>query len=89
VAKADQFNFNNVPQQVSQTFDGLSLTVKVATKDGASWATVSAQGSNDMTKAEAGKINARVNGWAFKLPEMKVRQFIAARETLLKPLTEK
>jgi hypothetical protein len=89
VAKADGFDFSKAPQQVSNTFDGLNLTVKIASKDGASWATVTAAGSNDMTRAEAEKINARVMGWAFKLPESKVTQFIAARETLLKPLPGK
>ena len=86
IAKADQFDFNRVPQQVSNTFDGLSITVKVATKDGASWATVSAMGTTPMTEQEAMTINARVNGWAFKLPASKVQQFVASRETLLKPL---
>jgi len=85
VSKADGFDFSKAPQQVTNTFDGLNLTVKIATKDGASWATVSAAGTNDMAKAEAERINARVNGWAFKLPESKVRQFAATRETLLKP----
>lgn len=85
VAKADQFNFDRVPQQISQTFDGLNLTVKIATKDGKSWATVTAAGTNDMTREEATKINARIGGWAFQIPESKVTQFISPRETLLKP----
>lgn len=85
VAKADQFNFDRVPQQVSQTFDGLNLTVKIATKDGKNWATVTAAGTTDMTREEAEKINARVGGWAFQIPDSKVTQFISPRETLLKP----
>jgi hypothetical protein len=85
VAKSDGIDFSKAPTHMTNTFDGLSLTVKVAMKDGAAWATVSASGSNDMTRDEAMKINARVGGWAFKLPEMKVTQFTAARETLLKP----
>jgi Domain of unknown function (DUF4340) len=85
VAKTDGLNFNNVPQQVSQTFDGLNLTVKIATKDGKSWASVTAAGTNDMTREEATKINARVSGWAFQIPDSKVTQFVSPRETLLKP----
>jgi Domain of unknown function (DUF4340) len=85
VAKADQFNFDRVPQQVSQTFDGLNLTVKIATKDGKNWASVTAAGTDDMTREEATKINARVSGWAFQIPESKVTQFVSPRETLLKP----
>jgi Domain of unknown function (DUF4340) len=85
VAKADQFNFARAPQWVGSTFDGLNLTVKIASKGAERWATVSAMATDPMVQAEADAINARVNGWAFKLPESKVTQFLATRETLLKP----
>ena len=85
VAKADQFDFSKAPQSVFSTFDGLSITVKVASKGTERWASVSAAGSDDKSRDEAMKLNAAVNGWAFKLPEAKVQQILATRETLLKP----
>ena len=85
VAKANPADFANVPQSVTHTFDGLDITVKIATKGMDHWAIVSAAGTTPMTQSEAVAINARLNGWAFKLPEDKVQQFTASRETLLKP----
>jgi hypothetical protein len=38
-----------------------------------------------MEQAEADALNAKVGGWAYKLPEMKMDQIVATRETLLKP----
>jgi len=85
VAKADQFDFTKAPQSVTHTFDGLDITVKIATKDKDHWAVISAAGNNPMTQSEAAMINARLKDWAFKLPDMKMEQFVATRETLLKP----
>ena len=86
VGKAAQFDFSKAPQSVFHTFDGLDLTVKIATKDKDNWAIVTAMASNPMVQAEAAAINARLNGWAFKLPEERVMQILATRETLLRPL---
>src|SRR5205814_10533634 len=83
VAKAGQFDFSKAPQSVFSTFDGLSITVKIATKGMDRWATVTAAGSDDKSREEAMKLNAVVMGWAFKLPESKAQQILAARETLL------
>jgi len=88
-AKADQFDFSKAPQSVEHTFDGLDLTVKIATKGMEHWATVTAAGANPAAQTEAAKINASIGGWAFKLPDDKVTQFISDRETLLKPVDEK
>ncbi len=85
VAKANQFDFTKTPQSVFNTFDGLAITVKIATKGMDHWATVSASGSNPMAQEEATKLNAAVNGWAFKLSDSKTQQILATRETLLKP----
>ena len=86
VAKADQFDFTKAPQSVEHTFDGLDLTVKIVAKGTEHWATVAASASDPKAQDEAAKINASLGGWAFKLPDDKVQQFIADRETLLKPL---
>ena len=48
------------------------------------WATVTANATNPMVQAEATAINARLGGWAFKLPDFKVTQFTATRDSLLK-----
>jgi hypothetical protein len=85
VAKADPADYAKAPQSLFNTFDGLAITVKIATKGMDHWATVSAAGSNPMAQEEATKLNGAVNGWAFKLPESKVQQILATRETLLKP----
>ena len=85
IGKADQFDFSKAPQSVFHTFDGLDVTVKIATKGMDHWATISAAGMNPATQTEATAINARLNGWAFKLPEMKMEQIVPAREVLLKP----
>jgi hypothetical protein len=85
VAKADQFDFSKAPQSVTHTFDGLDVTVKIATKGMDRWATIAAAGTNPMRQTEAMGINARLSGWAFKLAPEKADQFLATRETLLKP----
>jgi hypothetical protein len=88
VAKAGDFDFSKASQSVTNTFDGLDLTTKIATKGMDHWATVTANATNPMVQAEATAINARVGGWAFKLPDFKVTQFTATRDSLLKPLGE-
>lgn len=85
VAKADTLDFSKAAQSVTHTFDGLDVTVKVSTKDKEHWATINAAGTTPMTQNEAMQINAKVGGWAFKLQDSKADQFVATRETLLKP----
>ncbi len=86
VAKADQINFTGAPTTVFNTFDGLNITVQVASRGMERWATVSAQATNPMVQAEADSINARNRGWAYKIEEFKANQITATRETLLKPV---
>src|SRR5262249_15595014 len=50
VAKADQFDFSKGPQSVTHTFDGLDITVKIATKGQENWATISAAATNPMVQ---------------------------------------
>jgi len=85
VDKAGSFDFSKAPQSVFHTFDGLDVTVKIATKGMDHWATIAAVGMNPATQTEATAINARLNGFAFKLPEMKMEQIVSPREVLLKP----
>ena len=85
VAKADTVDFSKAAQSVTHTFDGLDVTVKIADKGMEKWATITAESTNPMTQNEAMAINARLGGWAFKLQQSKADQFVATRETLLKP----
>jgi hypothetical protein len=71
---------------VFNTFDGLNITVQVATRGMERWATVSAQATDPMVQAEADSINTRNRGWAYRIDEFKANQVVATRETLLKPV---
>jgi hypothetical protein len=86
VAKADTINFMNAPQTVFNTFDGLNITVRVATRGTERWATISAEATNPMVQGEADALNARNNGWAYRIDDFKANQIVAARETLLRPM---
>lgn len=86
VAKEDQFNFAKAPQSATHTFDGLDIVVQIATKGTDHWARITAAAINPKVQAEVDKLNATFGGWAFKLPDDKVNQLIADRETLLKPV---
>ena len=71
---------------VTKTFDGLTVTVNVIRQGLDFWATVSAEGSSPDARNEAMQINARANGWAYKLPAFKGQQFMTPVESLLKPI---
>jgi hypothetical protein len=86
VVRADTINFMNAPQTVFSTFDGLNITVRVATRGMEKWATVSAEATNPMVQGEADSINARNLGWAYRIDDFKASQVGATRETLLKPV---
>jgi hypothetical protein len=76
----------NAPQTVFNTFDGLNITVRVATRGTERWATVSAEATTPMVQGEADAINARNNGWAYRIDDVKANQIVATRETLLRPM---
>jgi hypothetical protein len=76
-----------IAQHVTKTFDGLTVTVRIVDKGGAKWAAVTAQATAPAVQAEAAAINARAQGWAFKLPDYKYNMFSATLETLLKQPT--
>lgn len=79
------FDFaHSVASHVTKTFDGLVVTVRIVEKDG-HWATISAAATQPAAQAAAAAINARTNGWAFKLPDYKYTMFAAPLDTLLKP----
>lgn len=90
---------NGNPVTEAATFDGLRVTASFAEQDGATWARfaakfeappepVKAEGetklkSADEVQKEAEAINARVGGWAYKLPTYKVETLRRKLDDLL------
>jgi len=90
-APARDFDFSGATRVVTRTFDGLVVSVRVIKQGEDFWATVSAEavpGKEDAA-AEARKIDAKADGWAYKLPAYKGQQFMTSLESLLKPLAVK
>ncbi|MGH6888763.1 MAG: DUF4340 domain-containing protein [Rhizomicrobium sp.] len=91
VRPAREFDFSDtahVARTVAHTFDGLVVTVHTIQKGQDYWATISAEGEPGKPQAQqqARTIDARVSGWAYKLPIYKGRQLMTTLENLLKPL---
>jgi hypothetical protein len=86
IRRSTDFDFADGARLTVHTFDGLSVTVNLVTQDNTTWARVFAEaqpGSPGAAK-EAVSINARTEGWAFKLPAYKATAFAPALESLLK-----
>jgi hypothetical protein len=85
--RASQLDFGKATQLVIKTFDGLSVTVKTIKTDSGTWATVHADAApgNAERAREAREIDARADGWAYKLADFKGSQFTTPLESLLKP----
>lgn len=91
VRPARDLDFTNSTRVVTRTFDGLVVAVHVIQQGNDYWATVRAeavQGRED-AEAEARKIDAKADGWAYKLPAYKGQQFMTSLESLLKPKSAK
>lgn len=87
VAPRGTFDFSNGARIVTRTFDGLVVAVEAVREGDAVWARLTASaapGANDAAK-EARAINAKVYGWAFRLPEAEASAFTATLESLLAP----
>lgn len=85
---AGGFDFSKATRLVTRTFDGLMVLVRTIKQGQDYWAAISAQappGKPAIAK-EAGAINAKTAGWAYKLPADKGQQVTAGLETMLKPL---
>ncbi|HEX2594584.1 MAG TPA: DUF4340 domain-containing protein [Rhizomicrobium sp.] len=84
---ASGFDFGKAGRLVTKTFDGLIVTVSTIKTDSGYWAIVSADIAPGKTSAakEAGDINTRARGWAYKLADFKGAQFTTPLENLLKP----
>ncbi|HEV2672964.1 MAG TPA: DUF4340 domain-containing protein [Aliidongia sp.] len=55
-----------------ETFDGLALDLTLVDQDGATWVKFAAKGTGDGAKA-AEEIAQRTNGWAYKIPDARVK----------------
>jgi hypothetical protein len=90
-APARDFDFTDATRVVTRTFDGLVVSVRVIQQVNDYWATISASAvaGKDDAAAEARKIDAKADGWAYKLPAYKGQQFMTSLESLLKPLAAK
>lgn len=87
VKPAKVLDFANATKLVTKTFDGLAVTtdiLHVGTEYWAQFGAMSMVNTPDIGK-QARIINARVNGWAYKLPDYKGAQFLTPLESLLKP----
>ena len=87
VKPAREIDFANPVRLTVRTFDGLSLNLEIAHKGEDYWVEVAAtdlSSKPDIAK-EARTIDARANGWAFKVAGFKGGQLTATLESLLKP----
>jgi hypothetical protein len=85
--RASELDFSKPTQLVIKTFDGLTVTVNTIKTNAGNWATVradAAPGNTERAK-EARDIDARADGWAYKLADFKGAQFTTPLENLLKP----
>lgn len=55
-----------------ETFDGLALDVTLVDQDGATWVKFAAKGTGDAAKP-ADEITGRTAGWAYKIPDARVK----------------
>jgi hypothetical protein len=81
-------DFGDAARLITKTFDGLTVTVETLKSGGDYWATISAESAPGKPDAarEAREINARVNGWAYKLPPQEGQLFTTTLDNLLKPV---
>lgn len=88
IKPAQNFDFSNAARVVTRTFDGLTVTAKVIAQGADYWVHLEAAGAPNNPKArdEARAIDARADGWAYKLPAYKGQQFMTTLDSLLKPL---
>ncbi|HEY4125565.1 MAG TPA: DUF4340 domain-containing protein [Rhizomicrobium sp.] len=91
IKPAQGFNFAAATRVVTRTFDGLTITVQVIADGPDHWARISAEAAPGKPAAEkeARTIDARTDGWAYKLPAYKGQQFMTTLDSLLKPIGAK
>jgi hypothetical protein len=86
VAPASQIDFSKAAHLSAHTFDMQNVRIDAVAANGAVWIRVSAQadpGTPTMQRQEAGMINARAAGWAYKLSADKGRLLMMTRDELM------
>jgi hypothetical protein len=72
---------------VTKTFDGMSITADVVKIGTEYWAQFGAMSlvADPAIGREARGFNARVSGWAYRLPDYKGAAFMTTLDSILKP----
>lgn len=74
---------------VFKTFDGLQVEVTGHTEAKDHYIDVSATATGKAAEAEAQRINARVQGWDYEIPDYRYDEIFQSMDGLLKPLSAK
>jgi len=88
VMPAGAIDLTETASIVTDTFDGLSVIVRVVRMGDAHWAILAAEPlaeAEDDVVVEALGINQVAQGWAFLLPEFTAQTFLTTRDSLLAP----
>jgi Domain of unknown function (DUF4340) len=83
VRKAQDVPQSQVSHAVYHTFDGLDLDLAGRKDQSHSLLAISVRSSNKQTEAEAAKLNARLQGWEFEIPDYKYTAIFTPLEDLL------
>ncbi|HVU19973.1 MAG TPA: DUF4340 domain-containing protein [Rhizomicrobium sp.] len=87
VRPAKDLDFSGAVRTVTKTFDGMSITsdvVKIGTEYWAQFGAMSLVADPAIGR-EARGFNARVSGWAYRLPDYKGAAFMTTLDSILKP----
>ena len=82
-------DFGAASHDVGNGFDGLVITVDIAPKGKDLWGRLTAStaaGASAEAVKDAGEINAKVGGWAYKIPAEKGKALIADLDTIMTPV---
>jgi len=87
VKPANTVDFSNAAHLKTRTFDGLQIDAAIAKVGAEYWVTLDTEsvGNNPAVAKEARSIDARANGWAYKVADYKGAQLTTPLESLLAP----
>ena len=89
VRPISEVDFSEAAEIVTETFDGLRVTARIAQEADLYWADLSAASTGGPEQqAQADGINIAAHGWAFQIPEFNAQTFLATRDSLLAPVEE-
>ncbi len=88
VQPAASVDFSAASHAVGKGFDGLVITVDIAPKGKDLWGRLTAStapGASAGAVKDAGEINAKAGGWAYKMPDQKGKALIADLDAIMTP----